>query len=118
MIFVENMGVLIEEEYVMEVEKCIKNIKSKKRGLGGFIIEPIFSCGGQVGITEGILKDTYKLIRKNGGICMSDEVQVGCGRLGKAFWGFEIHNVIPDIITIGKLLVMVISWCSLFKRNS
>ena len=92
------------KKYVMEVEKCIKNIKSKKRGLGGFIIEPILSCGGQVELPKGFLKDTYKLIRKNGGICISDEVQVGCGRLGKAFWGFEIHNVIPDIITIGKPL--------------
>ena len=33
---------------------------------------------------------------------MSDEVQVGFGRLGKSYWGFELHDVIPDIITIGK----------------
>ncbi len=92
------------KKYVMEVEKCIKNIKSKKRGLGGLIIEPILSCGGQVELPKGFLKDTYTLVRKNGGICISDEVQVGCGRLGKSFWGFEIHNVIPDIITIGKPL--------------
>ena len=44
------------------------------------------------------------MIRKNGGICISDEVQVGCGRIGKSFWGFQAHNVIPDIITIGKPL--------------
>ena len=35
---------------------------------------------------------------------MSDEVQVGCGRVGKSFWGFQAHDVIPDIITIGKPL--------------
>jgi 4-aminobutyrate aminotransferase-like enzyme len=29
---------------------------------------------------------------------------VGCGRVGNAFWGFELHNVIPDIVTIGKPL--------------
>ena len=92
------------KKYVMEVEKCIKKIKSKKRGLGGFIIEPILSCGGQVELPKGFLKDTYNLVRKNGGVCISDEVQVGCGRLGKSFWGFEIHNVVPDIITIGKPL--------------
>ncbi|MBT4678994.1 MAG: aminotransferase class III-fold pyridoxal phosphate-dependent enzyme, partial [Flavobacterium sp.] len=28
--------------------------------------------------------------------------QVGCGRLGNSFWGFQLHNVLPDIITIGK----------------
>ena len=34
----------------------------------------------------------------------SDEVQVGCGRMGKTFWGFQLHGVIPDIVTIGKPL--------------
>ena len=92
------------KKYLNEVEACIKNIHSKKRSLGGFIIEPILSCGGQVELPDGFLKDTYELVRENGGICISDEVQVGCGRLGESFWGFEIHNVIPDIITIGKPL--------------
>jgi 4-aminobutyrate aminotransferase-like enzyme len=29
---------------------------------------------------------------------------VGCGRVGKAFWGFQLHGVVPDIVTIGKPL--------------
>ena len=29
---------------------------------------------------------------------------MGCGRMGKTFWGFQLHDVIPDIITIGKPL--------------
>lgn len=35
---------------------------------------------------------------------ISDEVQVGCGRMGKTFWGFQLHDVVPDIVTIGKPL--------------
>mgnify|MGYP000624950414 FL=1 len=35
-------------------------------------------------------------------MCISDEVQTGFGRLGEAFWGFQIHDVIPDIVVIGK----------------
>ena len=88
--------------YVGEIENCIKKIYSKKRKLGGFIIEPIISCGGQVELPEEFLKKAYKIVRENGGICISDEVQVGCGRLGKTFWGFQFHDVVPDIITIGK----------------
>jgi 4-aminobutyrate aminotransferase-like enzyme len=91
-----------DDKYVDEVKKQIKKIKKKKRGLGGFIIEPIISCGGQVELPNGFLKKAYKEVRKNGGVCISDEVQVGCGRMGKTFWGFQMHNVIPDIITIGK----------------
>ena len=33
---------------------------------------------------------------------IADEVQVGCGRVGNSFWAFQLHNVIPDIVTIGK----------------
>ena len=91
-------------KYAEEVQKCIDNIQQKGRNVGGFIIEPIISCGGQVELPEGFLAQAYKLVRKAGGICISDEVQVGCGRLGKTFWGFQLHNVIPDIITIGKPL--------------
>ena len=93
-----------DDQYVSEIKKQIKKIKQDKRVLGGFIIEPIISCGGQVELPKGFLKKAYNEIRRNGGICISDEVQVGCGRVGKSFWGFQAHNVIPDIITIGKPL--------------
>lgn len=33
---------------------------------------------------------------------MADEVQVGYGRLGDYFWGFEQQNVVPDIVTMAK----------------
>ncbi|AUC86289.1 peptidase M23 [Polaribacter sp. ALD11] len=91
-------------KYVEEVVKCIDNIKQKGRNIGGFIIEPIISCGGQVELPEGFLTEVYNKIREAGGICISDEVQTGCGRMGKTFWGFQLHNVIPDIVTIGKPL--------------
>ena len=35
---------------------------------------------------------------------ISDEVQIGMGRMGSTFWGFELHDVVPDIVTIGKPL--------------
>ena len=88
--------------YSKEVKKCIDNIHSKKRKVAGFIIEPIISCGGQVELPNGFVKKSYDYIRKAGGVCISDEVQVGFGRLGESFWGFELHDVVPDIITIGK----------------
>jgi 4-aminobutyrate aminotransferase-like enzyme/Ser/Thr protein kinase RdoA (MazF antagonist) len=90
--------------YANEVKKCIENIHNKGRNVCAFIIEPIISCGGQVELPEGFLTESYKLIRKTGGICISDEVQTGCGRMGKTFWGFQLHNVVPDIVTIGKPL--------------
>jgi len=41
-------------------------------------------------------------VRAAGGLCIADEVQVGYGRLGEHFWGFEQQGVVPDIVTIAK----------------
>lgn len=91
-------------KYVEEVQKQIDIVHAKGRGVGAFIIEPIISCGGQIELPEGFLAKAYKKIRTVGGLCISDEVQTGCGRMGKTFWGFQLHNVTPDIVTIGKPL--------------
>lgn len=54
-------------------------------------------------MASGYLKELYPKIRELGGVCISDEVQTGFGRLGgEYFWGFEAHEVVPDIIIIGK----------------
>lgn len=91
-------------KYADEVQAQIDIIHKKDRSVGAFIIEPIISCGGQIELPEGFLPKAYEMVRAAGGLCISDEVQVGCGRLGKTFWGFQLHNVVPDIITIGKPL--------------
>lgn len=70
--------------------------------IAAFIAEPIVGCGGQVPLTKNYLREVYPKIREQGGICISDEVQVGFGRLGKYFWGYEMYDVVPDIVILGK----------------
>ncbi len=96
----ENTG----SKYAEEVQFQIDAIHQKGRGAGAFIIEPIISCGGQIELPDRFLPKAYEYVRAAGGLCISDEVQVGCGRMGKTFWGFQLHNVVPDIVTIGKPL--------------
>ncbi|SHG90983.1 aminotransferase class III-fold pyridoxal phosphate-dependent enzyme [Flagellimonas flava] len=90
--------------YAKEVQHRIDDIRAKGRDVGGFIIESIISCGGQIELPQGFLSKAFELVRAAGGLCISDEVQVGCGRVGKTFWGFQLHHVVPDILTIGKPL--------------
>ncbi len=92
------------DAYADEVQKQIDIVHKKGRNVGAFIIEPIISCGGQIELPKGFLAKAYEKIRAVGGLCISDEVQVGCGRVGKTFWGFQLHDVVPDIMTIGKPL--------------
>ena len=70
--------------------------------VGAFIAEPIMGCGGQVPLAQGFLPEVYKDVRRQGGICISDEVQVGFGRLGNWNWGYEKHGVVPDMVILGK----------------
>ncbi len=90
--------------YAAFAEKAIEIIFQNNRVLAGFICESILSCGGQIVLPKGYLKDIYSFVRKAGGVCIADEVQVGLGRVGNGFWGFELQEVIPDIVTIGKPL--------------
>ena len=44
----------------------------------------------------------YAAVRGHGGLAIADEVQVGYGRLGDWFWGFEQQGVVPDIVAVAK----------------
>ncbi len=90
------------EKYVAHVQQQVENIQHKGRNVAAFICESIISCGGQIELPDNYLKVAYKAVCEAGGVCIADEVQVGCGRVGSAFWGFESHDVVPDIVTIGK----------------
>jgi|TARA_B100000959_G_scaffold282761_1_gene349925 4-aminobutyrate aminotransferase-like enzyme/Ser/Thr protein kinase RdoA (MazF antagonist) len=95
-------GLESSKDYVNEVAKKVDKIKSKGKSIAGMIIEPIISCGGQIELPNNFLKNTYKIIKKNKGLLVSDEIQTGFGRVGEKFWGFQLHDVIPDIVTLGK----------------
>jgi len=90
------------KKYTHHIQNQIEAIQKKGRNVAGFICESIISCGGQIELPKDYLKIAYQAVRKAGGVCISDEVQVGCGRVGSHFWGFELYDVIPDIVTIGK----------------
>ncbi|GAA1978049.1 aminotransferase [Nocardioides panacihumi] len=72
--------------------------------LAGVILEPIFGNGGGVLLPDGYLVGVYDRVRALGGVCISDEVQMGYGRLGHHFWGFEQQGAVPDIITVAKAM--------------
>jgi 4-aminobutyrate aminotransferase-like enzyme/Ser/Thr protein kinase RdoA (MazF antagonist) len=90
------------KKYAGFVKEKIEILLEQKEGLAGFIGESLSGCGGQIVFPAGYFENVYETIRKNGGVCIADEVQVGFGRVGKHFWGFELQNVIPDIVTMGK----------------
>lgn len=72
------------------------------RPIAGFITESLPSCGGQIVPPPGWLDTAFGHVRKAGGVCIADEVQVGFGRVGTHFWAFEAQGVVPDVVVLGK----------------
>ncbi|MDO6471030.1 aspartate aminotransferase family protein [Maribacter sp. 1_MG-2023] len=65
------------------------------------IIESIQGVGGLDEPTTEFSQQVALLCKENDALLIADEVQCGFGRSGK-FFGFQHHNIQPDIISIAK----------------
>jgi 4-aminobutyrate aminotransferase-like enzyme len=92
------------EQYAADVARQIEELGSSGRAPAAFIAESAVSCGGQMILPSGYLTAAHQHVRAAGGLCIADEVQVGLGRVGSHWWGFETQGVVPDIVTLGKPL--------------
>lgn len=88
--------------YAREIAAAVAARRAQGRSIAAFIAESLPSCAGQIVPPQGFLAEAYASVRAAGGVCIADEVQVGLGRVGSHFWGFETQDVVPDIVTIGK----------------
>ncbi|PAA78431.1 hypothetical protein BOX15_Mlig008750g1 [Macrostomum lignano] len=88
-------------KYVAQLEDTLR-FSCPKAGPAAFLAESIQGVGGIVQFPRGYLSKAFSAVRAAGGLCISDEVQTGFGRLGSHYWGFEAHGVEPDIVTMAK----------------
>lgn len=89
-------------KYAAAVGRLVAEAGAGGSGLAAFIAETLPSVAGQIVLPPGYLAEAYGYVRAAGGVCIADEVQVGFGRLGTHFWGFETQGVVPDIVVLGK----------------
>ena len=88
--------------YAAAVADEIAGARADGREIAAFFCESMLGCAGQIVLPDGYLHEAYEHVRKAGGVCVADEVQVGFGRVGSHFWAFETQGVVPDIVTLGK----------------
>jgi len=84
------------------LREAIKTLNAQDHQPAMLILDSGFTSDGIYTPPSGFLRTLYAETRRAGGLCVSDEVQAGFGRLGRHFWGFEFENVVPDIVTMGK----------------
>ncbi|XP_055538884.1 alanine--glyoxylate aminotransferase 2, mitochondrial isoform X2 [Wyeomyia smithii] len=92
---------LASERYYDQLEQVFKY--SLPRGkVAAMFAESIQGVGGTVQYPKGYIKRAAELVRVNGGLFISDEVQSGFARTGEHYWGFEAHDIVPDMVTMAK----------------
>lgn len=91
---------LAGDKYIKQLEETLNHTCPSK--VAAFFIEGVQGVGGVVQFPKNYVKRAYEMIRARGGVCVSDEVQSGFGRLGTHMWGFETHDVVPDVVTMAK----------------
>lgn len=88
--------------YAVEAVDQIEDLVRRGRAPAGFICESVYGNAGGMALPDGYLEQVYAAVRAAGGLAIADEVQVGYGRLGQWFWGFEQQGVVPDIVSVAK----------------
>ena len=70
--------------------------------VAAMIVEPIQGVGGFATPPDGFFGAMKEVLDEHGILFISDEVQTGWGRTGEHFWGYQAHDLTPDILTFAK----------------
>lgn len=89
-----------EVKCAQDVEQVIRTTTSGR--VAGLIAEPIQGVGGFIVPPKEYFQIVTDIVRKFGGIFISDEVQTAWGRTGGKWFGIEHWGVQPDIMTSAK----------------
>jgi len=87
------------DRYAACIDDTVVSLESRGHAPAAFYIDPVLSSDGIMIPPPGYLSTTFQKVRAAGGLFVADEVQSGFGRTGTHLWGFEAHDVVPDIVT-------------------
>ncbi|RDB61366.1 aspartate aminotransferase family protein [Gordonibacter sp. 28C] len=108
----EDLGTWMAEH----VRKQAADMRRHGIAFAGLLIDDIFSSDGVFPGKPGFLKPVVEAVHELGGVYIADEVQPGFTRTG-TFWGFERHDVVPDIVTMGKPMANGIACSAVAARE-
>jgi 4-aminobutyrate aminotransferase-like enzyme len=92
----------IADRFTADVQAAIDDLARHGMKPAALIFDTIFSSDGIFTDPPGLIQGAVGAVRRAGGLFIADEVQPGFARTGSAMWGFQRHDVVPDIVTLGK----------------
>lgn len=87
-------------ECANDVEETIRTETTGE--IAGMIVEPIQGVGGFIVPPKEYFPKVMEIVKKYGGIYISDEVQTGVGRTGNYWFGVLHNGITPDMMTMAK----------------
>ncbi len=91
-----------DSHFTTHVQAAITDLQRHGIRPAALIVDTIFSSDGVYADPPGFLTPAAAAIRAAGGLFIADEVQPGFARTGSHFWGFQRHDLIPDLVSLGK----------------
>ena len=90
------------DRYVACFDDAFASLHTRGFAPAAYYLDLVLCSNGIMVPPPGYLSAAFRKVRAAGGLCVADEVQSGFGRTGHHMWGFEAHDVVPDIVTLGK----------------
>lgn len=106
------------EAFAARVRDAISDMQRHGVKLAAMVIDSIMSSDGILSDPPGVLQQAVEAVQSSGGLYIADEVQPGFGRTGTHFWGFQRHDVAPDIVVMGKPMANGVPIAGIALRGS
>lgn len=90
------------EAFCKRVEDAIALFDARGIPFAGMVVDSVLSSDGLQPGPIGVLNAAIDAVRAAGGLYIADEVQSGFGRIGSHWWGFQRHELNPDLVVLGK----------------
>ncbi|MEA5455123.1 aspartate aminotransferase family protein [Sinomonas sp. JGH33] len=95
-------GSTLAEHMRLQVRGAIDDLERHGYRLAALVADCAYSSDGIFTDPVGYMQAVVEEVHAAGGLYIADEVQSGFARLGDSMWGFSRHDVLPDIVTMGK----------------
>jgi 4-aminobutyrate aminotransferase-like enzyme len=84
------------------VDTAITSLIEAGNGVGVLVFDPLFSTEGLLRPPSGYVEGLVARVHAAGGLVLADEVQSGFGRVGSSMWGYQMFDIQPDLVVLGK----------------